>query len=82
MKKHIVLKNQEADIYFFLNTISNGERKEIVSRILSSAFRGRILTLPMDFVIKSFEGERHVKIDIPDKLMAKFEERLGSSFLT
>ena len=77
MKKHIVLKNQDADIYCFLNTISNGERKEIVSRILSSALRGRVLTLPMDFVIKSFEGERHVKIDIPDKLMAKCEERLG-----
>ena len=79
MKKHIVLKNQDADIYCFLNTIPKGERKEIVSRILSSALRGRVLTLPMDFVIKSFEGERHVKIDIPDKLMAKCEERLGFS---
>ena len=77
MKKHIVLKNQDADIYCFLNTIPKGERKEIVSRILSSALRGRVLTLPMDFVIKSIEGERHVKIDIPDKLMAKCEERLG-----
>ena len=79
MKKHIVLKNQDADIYCFLNTIPKGERKEIVSRILSSALRGRVLTLPMDFVIKSIEGERHVKIDIPDKLMAKCEERLGFS---
>ena len=77
MKKHIVLKNQDADIYCFLNTIPKGERKEVVSRILSSALRGRVLTLPMDFVIKSFEGERHVKIDIPDKLLAKCEERLG-----
>ena len=77
MKKHIVLKKQDADIYCFLNTIPKGERKEIVSRILSSALRGRVLTLPMDFVIKSIEGERHVKIDIPDKLMAKCEERLG-----
>ena len=79
MKKHIVLKNQDADIYCFLNTIPKGERKEIVSRILSSALRGRVLTLPMDFVIKSFDGERHVKIDIPYKLMAKCEERLGFS---
>lgn len=77
MKKHIVLKNQDADIYCFLNTIPKGERKEIVSRILSSALRGRVLTLPMDFVIKSFEGEHHMKIDISDKLMAKCEERLG-----
>ena len=77
MKKHIVLKNQDADIYCFLNTIPKGERKEIVSRILSSALRGRALTLPMDFVIKSIEGEHHVKIDISDKLMAKCEERLG-----
>lgn len=77
MKKHIVLKNQDADIYCFLNTISKGERKGIVSRILSSALRGRVLTLPMDFVIKSFEGEHHVKIDIPDKLITKCEERLG-----
>ncbi len=77
MKKHIVLKNQDADIYCFLNTIPKGERKEIVSRILSSALRGRVLTLPMNFVIKSIEGEHHVKIDIPDKLMAKCEERLG-----
>ena len=79
MKKHIVLKNQDADIYCFLNTIPKGERKEVVSRILSSALRGRVLTIPMDFVIKSFEGERHVKIDIPDKLIAKCEERLGFS---
>ena len=77
MKKHIVLKNQDADIYCFLNTIPKGERKEIVSRILSSALRGRALTLPMDFVIISIEGEHHVKIDISDKLMAKCEERLG-----
>lgn len=77
MKKHIVLKNQDADIYCFLNTISKGERKEIVSQILSSALRGRVLTLPMNFVIKSFDGERHVKIDIPDNLVAKCEERLG-----
>ena len=77
MKKHIVLKNQDADIQCFLNTIPKGERKEIVSRILSSALRGRALTLPMDFVIKSIEGEHHVKIDISDKLMAKCEERLG-----
>ncbi|MBE6808898.1 MAG: hypothetical protein E7524_05445 [Ruminococcaceae bacterium] len=77
MKKHIVLKNQDADIYCFLNTIPKGERKEIVLRILSSALRGRVLTLPMDFVIKSFEGEHHMKIDISDKLMAKCEQRLG-----
>ena len=73
MKKHIVLKNQDADIYCFLNAIPKGERKEIVSRILSSALRGRVLTLPMNFVIKSFDGERHVKIDIPDNLVAKCE---------
>ncbi len=79
MKKHIVLKNQDADIYCFLNTIPKGERKEVVSRILSNALRGRVLTLPMDFDIKSFDGEHHVKIDIPDKLMAKCEERLGFS---
>ena len=77
MKKHIVLKNQDADIYCFLNTIPKGERKEIVSRILSSALRGRVLTLPMDFVIKSFDGERHIKSDISDNLVAKCEERLG-----
>lgn len=77
MKKHIVLKNQDADIYCFLNTIPKGEREKIVSQILASALRGRVLTVPMDFVIKSIEGERHVKIDIPDKLMAKCEERLG-----
>lgn len=77
MKKHIVLKNRDADIYCFLNTISKGERKKIVSRILSSALRGRVLTVPMNFVIKSFDGERHVKIDIPDNLVAKCEERLG-----
>lgn len=77
MKKHIVLKNQDADIYCFLNTIPKGEREKIVSRILSSALRGRLLTIPMDFAIKSFDGERHVKIDIPNNLVAKCEERLG-----
>ncbi len=77
MKKHIVLKNKDADIYCFLNTIPKGEREKIVSQILSSALRGRVLTLPMNFVIKSIEGEHHVKIDIPDKLIAKCEERLG-----
>lgn len=77
MKKHIVLKKQDADIYCFLNTIPKGERKEVVSQVLSSAFRGRVLSVPMNFVIESFEGERHVKIDIPDNLVAKCEERLG-----
>lgn len=77
MKKHSVLKNQDADIYCFLNAIPKGEREKIVSQILSSALRGRVLTIPMDFVIKSFDGERHVKIDIPDNLVAKCEERLG-----
>lgn len=77
MKKHIVLKNQDADIYCFLNTIPKGEREKIVSQILASALRGRVLTIPMNFVIKSFDGERHVKIDIPDNLVAKCEERLG-----
>lgn len=77
MKKHIVLKNQDADIYCFLNTIPKGERKEIVSKILSSALRGRVLTIPMNFVIKKFEGERHLKIDIPDSIVTKCEERLG-----
>lgn len=77
MKKHIVLKNQDADIYCFLNTIPKGERKEVVSQILSNALRGRVLTIPMNFVIKSFDGERHIKIDIPDNLAAKCEERLG-----
>lgn len=77
MKKHIVLKNQDADIYCFLNTIPKGEREKIVSQILSSALRGRVLTIPMNFVIKSFDGERHIKIDIHDNLVAKCEERLG-----
>ena len=77
MKKHIVLKNQDADIYCFLNTIPKGQREKIVSQILASALRGRVLTIPMNFVIKSFDGERHVKIDIPDNLVAKCEERLG-----
>ena len=77
MKKHIVLKNQDADIYCFLNTIPKGEREKIVSQILASALRGRVLTTPMDFAIKSFDGERHVKIDISDNLVAKCEERLG-----
>ena len=77
MKKHIVLKNQDADIYCFLNTIPKGERKEVVSQILASALRGRVLAIPMNFVINSFDGERHVKIDIHDNLVAKCEERLG-----
>lgn len=77
MKKHIVLKKQDADIYCFLNTIPKGERKGVVAKILSSALRGRVLTIPMDFVIKNFEGERHLKIDIPDSIVTKCEERLG-----
>lgn len=77
MKKHIVLKNQDSDIYCFLNTIPKGERKDVVSQILNNALRGRVLTIPMNFVIKSFDGERHIKIDIPDNLVAKCEERLG-----
>lgn len=48
-----------------------------MSQILSSALRGRVLTIPMDFSIKSFDGERHVKIDVFDNLVAKCEERLG-----
>ena len=51
MEKHIVLKNQDADIYCFLNTIPKGERKGVVSQILACALRGRVLTVTMDFVI-------------------------------
>lgn len=46
-------KKEDADIYSFLNTIPKGERKEIVPRILSSTLRGRVLNLPMNFVIKN-----------------------------
>lgn len=42
MKKHIVLKSQDSDIYCFINTIPIGEREKIVSQILSSALRGRV----------------------------------------
>lgn len=77
MKKHIVLKKQDADIYCFLNTIPKGVRKGVVSQILACALRGRVLTIPLDFVIKTFNGERHMKIDIPNNLAAKCEERLG-----
>lgn len=72
MKKHIVLKNQDADIYCFLNTISNGERKEIVSRILSSALRGRVLTLPMDFIIKAEDADlRGWMVALPHRTLNK-----------
>lgn len=77
MKKHIVLKSQDSDIYCFINTIPIGEREKIVSQILSSALRGRVLNLPMDFVIKKFDGVYHFKINVPDSLMSKCEERLG-----
>lgn len=77
MKKHIVIKSQDSDIYCFLNTIPIGERERIVSRILSSALRGRVLNLPMDFTIKKFDGVYHFKIKVPDNLVSKCEERLG-----